>query len=464
MEKLKVLVLGDGLLGSEIVKQTGWDYISRKKDNFDILEWYKIPNTYDVIVNCIANTDTYSKERYPHWLVNYYFVENLIKQCRDTNTKLVHISTDYIYAGSEPNATEKDMPIPHKSWYAYNKLLSDELVQLFDNSLICRCSHKPKPFPYEKAWNDQWSNTDFVDVIASKIITLINGKHYGVFNIGTERKTIFNLANRDEDDMTKYMPIPSPANAPKDVTMSTYKYDTTIGDPYLSIAIPAYGYNGKGAEFLKHNLEILTNQTFKYFEVVISDHSEDDTISDIVSQYERLLNIKYHKYDKGRGFISPNLNNAMRHCTGKWIKILFQDDFLYGNDSLEIQAKELHSNPNIEWAMTRFYHSNTGKDLYRYYIPSWNNLIWTGDNTMGCPSGMTLRNEDVIFFDENLNWLVDVDYYKKMFDKHGEPWIIHKPTYVNRTHGTGLSSTTSTEVKNKERQIVNGRYDSNRNI
>jgi hypothetical protein len=27
----KVLVLGDGLLGSEVVKQTGWDYVSRKR-------------------------------------------------------------------------------------------------------------------------------------------------------------------------------------------------------------------------------------------------------------------------------------------------------------------------------------------------------------------------------------------------------------------------------------------------
>jgi hypothetical protein len=29
---MKVLVLGDGLLGNEIIKQTNWDYLSRKKD------------------------------------------------------------------------------------------------------------------------------------------------------------------------------------------------------------------------------------------------------------------------------------------------------------------------------------------------------------------------------------------------------------------------------------------------
>jgi dTDP-4-dehydrorhamnose reductase len=32
---MKVLVLGDGKLGSEIINQTNWNYISRKKDGFD---------------------------------------------------------------------------------------------------------------------------------------------------------------------------------------------------------------------------------------------------------------------------------------------------------------------------------------------------------------------------------------------------------------------------------------------
>ena len=33
---MKVLILGDGLLGSELHKQTGWDVASRKLGNLDI--------------------------------------------------------------------------------------------------------------------------------------------------------------------------------------------------------------------------------------------------------------------------------------------------------------------------------------------------------------------------------------------------------------------------------------------
>ena len=38
----KICILGDGLLGSELSKQTGWDVISRKKDKFNIVH----PNTF----------------------------------------------------------------------------------------------------------------------------------------------------------------------------------------------------------------------------------------------------------------------------------------------------------------------------------------------------------------------------------------------------------------------------------
>ena len=61
-----VLVLGDGLLGRELVKQTNWDYVSRSKDGFDIehIDEFILSN-YDIIINCIAHTDTYRLQRDP---------------------------------------------------------------------------------------------------------------------------------------------------------------------------------------------------------------------------------------------------------------------------------------------------------------------------------------------------------------------------------------------------------------
>ena len=48
--------------------------------------------------------------------------------------------------------------------------------------------------------------------------------------------------------------------------------------PFLSICIPTWRISGSGVDYLNYSLNILAQQTFTNFEVVISDHSEDDFI------------------------------------------------------------------------------------------------------------------------------------------------------------------------------------------
>ena len=53
------LILGDGLLGSELVKQSGWDYISRKNNDIDftnIKTYEHMLSDCDEVINCIAYT------------------------------------------------------------------------------------------------------------------------------------------------------------------------------------------------------------------------------------------------------------------------------------------------------------------------------------------------------------------------------------------------------------------------
>ena len=249
MVKNRVLVLGDGLLAKEIIKQSSWNYISRKKDNFDISDiesYYNlflniyhgviVSNKYDVILNCIANTDTYSNDKSKHWDVNYKFTSDLIEFCNKFNIKLVHISTDYVYSGSVDNATENDVPVHCGNWYGYTKLLSDGLVQLQSKDyLLIRCTHKPNPFPYDSAWDDQFGNFDYVDCISEKIIKSIKLGLNGVYNIGTELKSMYELASKTRNDVK---PMKSPDSTPKNVSMSIDKLNRELNDkPFFSIAI-----------------------------------------------------------------------------------------------------------------------------------------------------------------------------------------------------------------------------------
>src|SRR5438270_15283 len=105
--------------------------------------------------------------------------------------------------------------------------------------------------------------------------------------------------------------------------------------PLLTVCIPTYEMADSGQAFLQHSLDILTKQTYKDFEVVISDHSKNEKIKNVCQKYENRLTIRYFRYTEHRGSSSANLNNALQKARGWLIKILFQDDFLYSTRSLE---------------------------------------------------------------------------------------------------------------------------------
>lgn len=226
---MKTLVLGYGLLGKEICKITGWDYVNREEgfDITNVMNWNSIMGPYERIVNCVANTDTYSNDKESHWLTNYKGVADLVKYCNNKSKFLVHVSTDYVYAGSDNFANEDStVPMHAKNWYSYTKLLSDGYVQLESNNyLLIRCSHKPNVATYEKAWIDQVGNFDAVYEIASLIIKLMNKNVRGVYNVGTELKSMYSLATKSNKSI---LPTVSPEYVPKNVSMDLTKMKKTI--------------------------------------------------------------------------------------------------------------------------------------------------------------------------------------------------------------------------------------------
>jgi dTDP-4-dehydrorhamnose reductase len=229
---MKVLILGGGLLGKEIHNQTNWDIISRKENGFDITQpdrfYYYFIDTfdglaavkkYDIIINCIANTNTYSTNKEEHWGTNYKGIANLVDFCNKWDIKLIHISTDYVYTNSINEASEDDIPIHGNNWYSYTKLLADAYIELKSNNyLICRGTHKPKPFPYNKAWIDQIGNFDYIDIIANLIIQLVKNNSTGLFNIGTKLKTIFELASQTTPVEAEFRTLETPGNTSMDIS------------------------------------------------------------------------------------------------------------------------------------------------------------------------------------------------------------------------------------------------------
>jgi len=226
----------------------------------------------------------------------------------------------------------------------------------------------------------------------------------------------------------------------------------------ISIAIPTYETSGKGKEYLKFQFEKFVSQTYKDFEVVISDHSLDDEIKKVCDEYDDKLRICYLHNKEKRGSSSHNINNALRNCEGEIIKLLFLDDFLWDENSLLHLAESFDSNTN--WLISACEHTrDDGRSFYRPFYPTYHDKIYLGVNTISSPSVLAIRNDaDKIYFDDRLVWLMDVDYYKRLHDKYGPPTILNKITVVNRNHEFQLTHKISPQIKERELALMWGKY------
>jgi glycosyltransferase involved in cell wall biosynthesis len=219
----------------------------------------------------------------------------------------------------------------------------------------------------------------------------------------------------------------------------------------ISIAIPTWEFHNNGVQFLDDLLRTIEIQTFKNFEVVISDHSVDDYLISKIKEFENKFEIKYIKNLKNRGNSPANLNNAIKNCSGEIIKIMFQDDFFYDDESLEKIYYILQDSDKM-WLLNGTNHTkDNGHSFYWDLHPTFNDNLLKGVNTISSPSVVSFKNEIDLEFDENLIYLMDVDFYYAMLKKYGDPVYYNDILISNRFPNT---SSISSNIKNKEELLI----------
>jgi glycosyltransferase involved in cell wall biosynthesis len=226
----------------------------------------------------------------------------------------------------------------------------------------------------------------------------------------------------------------------------------------ISIAIPCYEYNGFGTECLEYSFQQMKEQTYEDFDIVISDQSLDYKIRDLCNSWQRKLHIKYI-HNKDTGNAAQNLNNAMNHCDGEWIKILCQDDYLAYSDSLSKTAKiiddieKVHEN-KYNWLATGYIHTHDRKHFLNYHNPQLNPHIAVV-NTIGTPSCATFRNMiEKIQFDTELTYAYDCEYYYRYIKQYREPLLSTDVTIVNYLWDKSMTSKINQDLIDSENNYI----------
>jgi dTDP-4-dehydrorhamnose reductase len=180
-----LLTGGNGLLGRELRKYIECDAPSSRE--LDITNPKTFKRGYTTIIHCAAYTDVAGAEIHKRrcYEVNVVGTRNLINFY--SPAYFVYISTEYAFN-----------PL---NFYTYTKLWGEDIVRQNKNSMIIRTLFKPYPFPFKRAFIDQYTTGDTVNIIAPMIADTVLSRHWGKIHLGTGRKTMFEMAKRSRPDV-----------------------------------------------------------------------------------------------------------------------------------------------------------------------------------------------------------------------------------------------------------------------
>jgi len=215
---------GSGLVGSFFVENYSGKYkivapeypkidLTKKETFEDIIKEEKP----DVILHFAAYTDVSQAESQKDdktgtcWQINVEGTKNLVSLAKNVGAHLIHISTDYVFPGSEEDPgphKESDIPEVNSSkltWYGFtkaeaeravNRILSEEktilrIIYPVRAKYPAKLDYLRKPlalFDQRKLYplfNDQQVTITFIDEACLALEKIIDGKIYGVFHAST---------------------------------------------------------------------------------------------------------------------------------------------------------------------------------------------------------------------------------------------------------------------------------------
>lgn len=114
--------------------------------------------------------------------------------------------------------------------------------------------------------------------------------------------------------------------------------------PKVSICIPAYNNVAE----VKRLLESIRMQTFRDWEIILTDDSSNEEITELVKNSD-WGPLRYIHNEKPLGHIF-NWNKSLSEAQGEYIKIMFSDDWFTAPDSLEKMVSLLERNPEASLA------------------------------------------------------------------------------------------------------------------
>ncbi len=265
------LIGSRGMLGTEVelgLKEAGLKHVSSDREvditDYDELMNFSSDKSISWIVNCSAYTAVDKAEDEPEaaFQINEHGVKNIAKIAKEKNTKLVHVSTDYVFSGEKEGAYVETDETGPKGVYGLSKLRGEEQVrELLTDFFIFRISWffgiHGNNFVYTmirlfnerddvRVVSDQWGSPTCAADVSATILDIIKRdfNRYGIYHFTNAGRTnwyefareIYSLARKHGlvSRKVNLVPIttddyPTRAARPKNSYMSKDKIRESLG-------------------------------------------------------------------------------------------------------------------------------------------------------------------------------------------------------------------------------------------
>ncbi len=208
----RVLVTGaKGQLGSDLkelsvhlqnIKFTFIDIDELDITSTEAISDFFSGQVFDYLINSAAYTavDKAESDKETAFQVNAEAINSLISVIRKSQTKFIHISTDYVFSGDHNIPYTEDFQVNPQSTYGKSKLKGEEYVLQYENGMIIRT-----------AWLYSSYGQNFVKSILKKgrekeELKVVNDQLGSPTYSGHLAKAILDIINKDMDNSIPFKP------------------------------------------------------------------------------------------------------------------------------------------------------------------------------------------------------------------------------------------------------------------
>lgn len=181
----------------------------------------------------------------------------------------------------------------------------------------------------------------------------------------------------------------------------------------VSICIPTYNQTF----LLKQNLDAIAVQTYKNFEVIVSDDSPGNEVADLLKFYTGKFELQYFKNIPSLG--SPgNWNSVLQKAKGEYILLLHHDDKFGDKNALSSFVNGISKFDFVFGRNESIDDISNNKPLPASYFNIYYSIpyLMIVKNVIGAPSNVLFNRNSLLSYDERYKWVVDMEIYTRLFE------------------------------------------------